>query len=138
MCAAAQRIALKLRRAEEKVVIQYSTRAARFKRLLGGRLGSGAGELTIDVPVPVLANHRLQLVGVHGGSEGPHAALRGLRIRGVENPLLHSIRRKSDDQNGFAFRLERYAEAVFDLAALQRRSDHLPPSYLKDTLTFAR
>ena len=101
-------------------------------------MGSGAGELTIDVPVPVLANHHLQLVGVHGGSEGPHAALRGLRIRGVENPLLHSIRCQSDNQNGFAFSLERYAEAVFDLAALQRRSDHLPPSYLKDTLTFAR
>jgi hypothetical protein len=29
------RLALKLRRAEEKVVIQYSTRAASFKRLLG-------------------------------------------------------------------------------------------------------
>ncbi len=33
---AAQRIALKLRRAEERVVIQYPARAASFKRLLGG------------------------------------------------------------------------------------------------------
>jgi hypothetical protein len=32
---AAYRIALKLRRAEEKGVIQYPTRAASFKRLLG-------------------------------------------------------------------------------------------------------
>ena len=34
--AAAQRIAVKLRRAEERVVIQYPTRAGSFKRLLGG------------------------------------------------------------------------------------------------------
>jgi hypothetical protein len=31
-------MALKLRRAEERVVIQYSTRAASFKRLLDGAL----------------------------------------------------------------------------------------------------
>src|SRR6267378_6035680 len=91
---------------------------ASFKRLLDGRLASGAGELTIDVPVLVLPNHHLQLVSLYGGSEGPHAALRRLRIRGVENPLLHSTRAKSDHENGFALRLERYAEAVFDF--LQR------------------
>src|SRR6266508_1843267 len=33
-----ERTALKLRRAEEKCVIQYPTRAASFKRLLGGSL----------------------------------------------------------------------------------------------------
>src|SRR5258705_5841038 len=45
-----QRIALKLRRAEEKGVIQYPTRAASFKRLLG----SGAE----PVPVKELARER--------------------------------------------------------------------------------
>jgi hypothetical protein len=33
-----QRTALKLRRAGERVVIQYPTRAASFKRVLGGPL----------------------------------------------------------------------------------------------------
>src|SRR5256886_9068102 len=34
-------MALKLRRAEERVVIQYRTRAASFKRLLGGAFAPG-------------------------------------------------------------------------------------------------
>src|SRR5438034_9906059 len=55
--AAASRIALKLRRAEERVVIQYPTRAASFKRLLGSTAGA-LGFRKAPQPAPVSHKQR--------------------------------------------------------------------------------